>query len=399
MTNVFLHIGLPKTGTTSIQRSLESAAGLLAEKGVLFPGGAHIVQRRAAYDLVGRRIPGDDNAELAGSWRRLVEEIHSWSGHSVVVSEELLGLARRGQIAQVVRDLEGHRVFVVLGLRDIGSLVPSCWQQEIRKGRTFTWDEFMSSVLDPKAGLPTAGVPFWLRHDPLRVLDAWEKHVPRSRVRLVTLPSRSSPNSVLLDRFADAVGIPSGLLEPDKVRNPSVGVVETEVIRRLNLGLEAKASRRDHLDLVDRGILPALTARPGRPPRLPPDNLAWATGYTEALTTELEGRDYVVCGTLDDLESRAAEPGERRIDDVKDDELLAATEAALQGLSRRYKRLRRRAELPETEELSDVGVRERVASSLRAKKFGLRVSALEHADDNRVLRWLSQRRTGLPGSR
>jgi len=238
-----------------------------------------------------------------------------------------------------------------------------------------------------------------MRQDPLQILDAWENQVPRDQVRLVTLPSRSSPASVLLERFADAAGITSGLLESVTVRNPSLGVVETEMVRRLNLGLAAKASRRDHLDLVNRGILPGLTAQPDRPLRLPQDELPWATSYTKTLTTELERRGYAVFGTLDDLAPRAAASGERRIDDVNDAELLAATEAGLQGLSRRYARLRRRHKLAGRAESSSVGVRERLASSTRAKSFGLRVAAVEHADDNRLLRWLSRRKIGGPGPR
>jgi hypothetical protein len=399
MTNVVLHIGLPKTGTTSIQRSLEKTAGSLADKGVLFPGGAHLVQRRAVYDLVGRRIPGDDPAELVGSWSRLVEEIQSWDGPCAVVSEELLGLARPRQVARIVRDLAGHRVSVVLGLRNIGSLVPSTWQQEIRKGRSFTWDEYMASVRDPTSGPATAGTAFWMRQDPMGILDVWEKHVAREHFRLVTVPNGSSPASELLERFGDAAGIASDLLEPVTVGNPSLGVVETEVLRRLNLGLAAKASRRDHLDLVNRGILPGFTGQPSRPLRLPHDELPWATLYTKGLTTELERRGYAVSGTLEDLAPRAAAPGERRIDDVDDVELLTATEAALQGLSRRYTRARRRQGSADQRSSSTVGLRERAVSSSRARSFGLRVAALERADDSRLLRWLSRRQIGGRGAR
>ncbi len=397
MIDVYLHIGAPKTGTTSIQRSLENAAEPLLEEGILFAGGTRAVQRRAVFDVVGRRIPGADTTKLVGSWRRLVEEIHAWSGQSAVVSDELLVLCRPKQIARIVRDLAGQRVHVVLGLRDIGSLVPSTWQQEVRKGRAFTWDEYISAVRDPATGPATAGVPFWLRQDPLRILDAWERHVSRDEIRLVTLPRKGSPPTVLLGRFADAVGITAGVLEPVKSSNPSLGSVETEVIRRLNQGLGAKASTRGHLDLV-RAIIPGLTAHPGRPLRLPQDDLPWAVAYTDALSSELRSRGYAVFGTLDDLAPTAAASGERRIDDVTDVELLDATEVALLGLSRRYTRVRR-AGFAEADEMSDVGVRERVASSTRAGGFKLRLAALEHANDNRLLRWLAQRKVGKHDSR
>lgn len=41
MADVFLHVGLAKTGTTTIQAALDEAAERLAAEGVLFPGGGH----------------------------------------------------------------------------------------------------------------------------------------------------------------------------------------------------------------------------------------------------------------------------------------------------------------------------------------------------------------------
>ncbi len=80
MTDVFLHVGLAKTGTTTIQAALEASAGRLASDGVLFPGGSHRAQRLAAYDLLGQRVRGEDGRGLAGSLRRLVEVVAAHAG-------------------------------------------------------------------------------------------------------------------------------------------------------------------------------------------------------------------------------------------------------------------------------------------------------------------------------
>ena len=60
MTHVFLHIGLPKTGTTTIQAALDACAADLAAAGVLVPGGGHAAHRLAGFDLVGERVRGED---------------------------------------------------------------------------------------------------------------------------------------------------------------------------------------------------------------------------------------------------------------------------------------------------------------------------------------------------
>ena len=93
MTAVILHVGLPKTGTSTIQFALQDHQAALAREGVLFPTGSHEKQRHAAFDLVGQRVEGQ-RAPIAGAFRRMVEEIHAYDGRAAVFSDEELGLAR-----------------------------------------------------------------------------------------------------------------------------------------------------------------------------------------------------------------------------------------------------------------------------------------------------------------
>lgn len=134
MVDVHLHVGLPKTGTTSIQAALDSHADALAGAGVCYPGGRHRAHRLAAYDLLGQRVKGDDADQVAGAFHRLVEEVVPYDGRSVVVSEEELGLARPRHVRRVVRSLRDHRVHVVIGVRDLARTVVSAWQQDVGDG-------------------------------------------------------------------------------------------------------------------------------------------------------------------------------------------------------------------------------------------------------------------------
>lgn len=58
MPEIVLHVGLPKTGTTSIQAALHLSARELAGHGILVPGRDHGDHQRAAYDLIGQRVGG-----------------------------------------------------------------------------------------------------------------------------------------------------------------------------------------------------------------------------------------------------------------------------------------------------------------------------------------------------
>ena len=233
MADVVLHIGLPKTGTTTIQAALADRAGALAAQRVLYPGGRH-AQRMAAFDLLGQRVPGDD-AVVAGAFDRLVAEVTAYAGARVVISEEELGLCRPRHVQRVVRALDGHRVFVVVGVRDLGRTLVSAWQQSVVMGATTTWTDFVSAVRDPASGSARTGAGFAARHDVLRTLDAWGTHVPADRIRLVTVPPRGTPSGVLLERFARAADLaPDVFADESPVRNESLGAAEIEMIRRLN---------------------------------------------------------------------------------------------------------------------------------------------------------------------
>src|SRR4051794_18629990 len=127
MADIYLHVGLPKTGTSSIQAALDARVESLAGSGVLYPGGRHRAHRLAAYDLLGQRVPGDDADRVAGAFNGIVNEMAEYTGRSIVVSVEQLGLARPRHVRKLVRSLGHHRVHVVIGVRDMARTVVSAW--------------------------------------------------------------------------------------------------------------------------------------------------------------------------------------------------------------------------------------------------------------------------------
>ncbi len=207
MTDVYLHIGLPKTGTTTIQVGLDRAREALASHGVLVPGESHDAHRRAAYDLIGQRVPGAEE-QVAGTFDELVAQLRAHDGPAAIVSEEALARARPRQVRRLARSLAGHRLHVVVGVRDLARTLTSAWQQEVVGGATTPWSEYAAAARDPAAGSVAAATSFRLRHDVLRVLDVWATAIPTERLHVVTLPPPGAPRSVLLERFAEATGLP-----------------------------------------------------------------------------------------------------------------------------------------------------------------------------------------------
>jgi hypothetical protein len=386
MADVFLHVGLYKTGTTTIQGALAATSERLAAAGVLFPGG-HRAQRLAAYDLLGQRVGGEQRVEAAGALGRLLALVAAHDGRSVVVSEEELSLARPRQARRLVRALAGHRVFVVVGARDPARTLVSAWQQTVVNGGTTRWSDFVASVRGEAGAPPSEGVSFHWRHDLLRVVDTWATAVPVDRIRLVTVPPPGSSGTTLLARFAAAADLPDGWPgDQQLVRNVSLGAAELEVVRRLNESVAGRLTATQHRFVIEAGIRARLAGATARPLELPPEHHGWARAHGEALTLELARRGLAVHGDLADLVPPCTTPTGRALDDVADDELLAATQAALVSLALDHGRLFRRYRRAFLEaEGRWPSAAEVLGSQVRAGGFWLRKRAVHHADRHPVL--------------
>ena len=400
--DVCLHIGLPKTGTTYLQHALWASRKRLGTAGVLVPGQAKMDQSFAVWDLLGRRARDGDQPGVAGSWAALVDAAGSWSGSSVVVSEELLAAANPRQAARAVRAFAPARVRIVVTVRDLARVVVAAWQQELVKGRSWTLDEFVASVRDPADGSNTAGIAFWLRQDVVRVLDVWEQAVPRDDIRLVTLPLAGGQRGLLLDRFCAAVDLPRDRLdEPQDVANESVGAAEAEVLRRLNERLAGKLNKRQRVRVVKRVVQPALQARDGDRVAVPAEHRLWLLDTAGATVKTLKERGYRVEGDLADLVPAELPPSssERGEGDLAG-AALDALAAAAEGFADTWWRGRRKERAA-----GSTGPRQ-LTSAGRAGVYRARLAVLGLGERSRLVRRLIARRlrrqrqsTGPPRSR
>ena len=394
MADVHLHVGLPKTGTTSIQGALDAHHAALEAADVLYPGGRHRAQRLAAYDLLGQRVRGDDADHVAGAFNTLVDQMATYTGRSIVVSEEELGLARPRHVRKLVRRLGPHRVHVVIGIRDMARTVVSAWQQDVVTGGTTTWRDFIASVREPRQKVVPAATALWVRHDPLRVIDAWSSAVPVERISVVTVPPPGASSRTLLERFAVAADLPIELwdLDEPKPRNVSFGAAELEVIRRLNPTVLARLNQEQYRFVIEQGIRSRLSVDRPRPLRLPPEHVAWAHHYGAELVAELQRRGVRVVGDLADLVPERLPGTAAPFDVVSDTELREAAEAALMSLAlahgalfRRYRRSfsQQEGRFPTPQEV--------LGSGARAASFHLQKAALRRTGDNRLLAWAARR--------
>jgi hypothetical protein len=379
----YVHIGLPKTGTTYVQQTLWSSRDALAAAGVLIPGERHQIQRQAIWDLLGRRLRGVGQPEVAGSWAALVETVQTWAGDTVLLSEEFLVHARRSDVRQIVEDFGPAEIHVVVTVRDLGRAIGSMWQQEVAKQLTMPWPEYVAAVRNPSAGKPMAGIAFWLRYDLEKILATWETAVARERIHVLTVPPAGSPVNVLLERFALATGIEYDTLKPaDGLVNPAVGVTGTEVLLRLNQKL-ATLDERQYLH-VTRVLRTGLSQAPDvKQPSLPSSERAWVARKAAEVIELLDSGGYDVVGDLTDLLPTSYESAADDGQQVADRQLADAALVALAHLCKHHAHYWSR-----TRRLAVAGAidaRPRLASARRALSYRVRAAGLRAADRHELL--------------
>jgi len=239
---VFLHPGLPKTGTTYLQSLLWANREALAAQDLLYPGRGP--RQHMWASMVVRDHPGVANRQpaVATSWDRLLEELAAWPG-SALVSHEFFGAATAEQAAKALAALGDAEVHLVVTARDVLTVATSYWQEYVKHG-------FAETDLDrfppPKEPWDEWG---WPAIDLEGVLRRWSAALPPEQVHVLAVPGAGAPREALLHEFAAVLEVdPSGFTVERARENGSLGVVEVELLRRIGGRLDGFGSA------LDRGV-------------------------------------------------------------------------------------------------------------------------------------------------
>jgi hypothetical protein len=301
---VLLHVGTPKTGTSYLQDVLFRNRPVLAEHDILYPAERFDDQFLAALDLM--RLPwGGLETEAVGAWDRLAGRVRAWDG-TAIVSHEILATASRSQAGRALESL-GHRdgveIHVVLSVRDLVRQIPAEWQENVKHRRTISYARFLEEIRDPQRDSRIAAW-FWGVQEVPDILDRWGHDLPPERIHLVTVPAPGGPPSLLWQRFSRVLGLDGLELDLEAERaNPSLGVPETALLRRINQAVIHDLDPTDYRPLVRELLAHQTLSRRTDTPRLalPPEVHPWAQDLAAAWASEVKDRGYDVVGDLADL--------------------------------------------------------------------------------------------------
>lgn len=298
---LFIHAGLPKTGTSFLQGVFfGSVEALAAQDLALVPADQHDHLR---VTLSIRDLLQDfDNDHTRAAMDRLRAEAAACTASKVLFTHESLAPCTPSQ-AQALIDAFGdaYDVHVIVTARDPGRQIPSAWQQRMQARLTFTYDEFVEAVF---ARTELAG-DFWANQDLADVVRRWSSVVPPAQLHVITCPPPGAPSTLLLERFCSVLGIdPAPLSLERRVDNVALGQPQAELLRRVNVALGDRFPHiRDGYRRLGQVFLAGQVLRPqhGRVAQLP----ASRRDATDAIAREwialITAAGFDVVGSLDEL--------------------------------------------------------------------------------------------------
>jgi hypothetical protein len=234
-------------------------------------------------------------------------------------------------------------VHVVVTAREIVGLVTARWQEWVKNGATGPVDSYPTG----EAGNP-ADEWGWDTNDLADVLRRWGSSLPPEQVHLITLPGRDDPQDELWRRFAGLLEIDPDSCDTTVSRpNESLGVVEVELLRRINPHLTEFTSPTDKGVWI-RGYLAQekLVPRDGERFWPSPERVAALRARGDAGLAEIRAAGYDVIGDLESLRTPLVLPHRRHPSSVTENELVEAAAATIADMLVDVRRQRRRLNAP-----------------------------------------------------
>ncbi len=303
---VLLHVGTPKTGTSYLQDVLHRNRETLAMHDICYPADRFDAHFLAALDLM--RLPwGGLETEAVGAWDRLATAVRECPGTSII-SHEILATASRSQVGRALASLgaddpDGPEVHVVLSVRDLVRQIPAEWQENVKHRSPLSFERFLERIRDPERAT-RIGTWFWGVQEIPDILDRWGHDLPPERIHLVTVPPPGAPPGLLWERFSSAFGLDGIDLDLTAERaNPSLGVPETALLRRINRSANRVLDPSFYRPLVRELLAHQTLSKRSKSPRLrlPPTEYPWVHDLELSWVAEIERRGYDVVGEVTDL--------------------------------------------------------------------------------------------------
>lgn len=272
-----VHIGLPKTGSTSLQTAFDTLRPVLRDHGVVYPEtGKALNHHKGASWLIGAPLAYlADPSPREEWWAPMRAELQGAGDARGVVSYEMLCIADSAGIGRVRTEL-GPLTHAVVVLRNFGEFTASYWQESMKRGIPASLDEWVRDAVEDDDAPGDSGA--FSSPQVIGTIERWTSVLGPRHVTVIVLGDEVS----LFGTFEELLSLPSGLLATGLrglPANRGMTVPEAMVVRRLNETLLGGAglTSAEHRRLVLRGIVARLLREREPDPQEPKLLLpAWA---------------------------------------------------------------------------------------------------------------------------
>ncbi len=199
--HLYLHIGVHKTGSTTIQHGLYANREWLAQQGYFLPktgGNPHAQADAVTHHKIAHELTQHPHQQAHSLVQKLIAEVRSQTlTHVIVSSEAFDDLATPDQIATLTQQLpDAWRLHVVVYVRRQDALLHSYWSQMVKTGLLHgEFDMVLPQLID---GRRAAHYDAFLQN--------WEAHVGKDRLH-VRVFEEAVRDGHLLTSFFQACGL------------------------------------------------------------------------------------------------------------------------------------------------------------------------------------------------
>jgi hypothetical protein len=230
MTTVYLHIGTPKTGTTSIQKFFSTYIEEIVKKGFLYPLSGRYphpnYDQFSHHNLVWYLTQGKMGFYIPdyGNYDGLSEEIDLINPNNVLISSESFCKLNYDQILSLKNCLSRYKVKVIIYFRRQDDFFQSYYFEKISEGAYC--DNIKTYIQDCKS------TPFWNYY---KIIEQWQAFFGKENI-IVRLYDKENLKNGLIDDFLSAINlsIDNIKLQEGNKNNITADIKTIHIMRLLN---------------------------------------------------------------------------------------------------------------------------------------------------------------------
>jgi len=204
---VVLHVGMHKTGTTSLQTMIARNREHFTAEGLYYPETGQVGVGDGQHNLAWELIGDERFDPEAGSLADLADELRGHQPSAVLISsEDLEYLHDKPDRLLMLRDLLedlGYSTRVVITLREPSEYVESLYYELVHQGRAGEFDTFVTEALEQGGLFSPGGITL----DYSRLIGGFSDVFGDGALRVLAYDHNDAVGPVLR-ACADALGIP-----------------------------------------------------------------------------------------------------------------------------------------------------------------------------------------------